>query len=75
MCMDIITHWFYTIKPSGWIPREQMRGKEAESNLEWELAESIKEGNPPSFMFVMKYLLEKGIKNKDQRVTEVFTNL
>lgn len=42
-----------------------MRGKEAESNLNWELAESIKEGNPPSFMFVMKYLVEKGIKDSD----------
>ena len=30
MCMDILAHWFNTIKEDGWIPREQIRGKEAE---------------------------------------------
>jgi mannosyl-oligosaccharide glucosidase len=31
LCMDILTHWFNTMKESGWIPREQIRGEEAES--------------------------------------------
>lgn len=51
--MDIISHWLYTIKPNGWIPREQMRGKEAEINLKFELAEDPKAGNPPSFIFIL----------------------
>ena len=33
-----------------------MRGKEAESNLDWELVEDPKAGNPPSFLFVLEYL-------------------
>jgi hypothetical protein len=36
-----------------------MRGKEAESNLNWELAENPKAGNPPAFMFVLNFLLAK----------------
>jgi mannosyl-oligosaccharide glucosidase len=30
ICFDSLRHWFNTIKPSGWIPREQIRGPEAE---------------------------------------------
>lgn len=42
-----------------------MRGKEAEINLSWELAEDPKAGNPPSFMFVLDYLLNKAIEESD----------
>jgi len=35
-----------------------MRGKEAESNLPYDLAENPKAGNPPSFMFVLDFLVE-----------------
>ena len=64
ICMDILSHWFNSVKENGWIPREQMRGKEAESNLDWELVEDPKAGNPPSFMFVLDYLLLK-LKTRD----------
>lgn len=57
LCMDIISHWFNSIKPNGWIPREQMRGKEAEINLDWTLTEDPLAGNPPSFMFPLQFLL------------------
>ena len=63
--MDIISHWMYTIKDNGWIPREQMRGKEAEINLDYDLAEHPKAGNPPSFIFVMKYMLNRAKKEED----------
>ena len=75
MCMDIISHWFNSIKSNGWIPREQMRGKEAESNLDWELTENPKAGNPPSFMFVLNFLLTKAKKDSDQRIVNVMKNL
>jgi mannosyl-oligosaccharide glucosidase len=73
--MDIISHWFNSIKENGWIPREQMRGKEAESNLDWNLVEEPKAGNPPSFMFVLDFLLGKAIKEQDQRIVNVMINL
>jgi hypothetical protein len=63
--MDIISHWMNSIKSDGWIPREQMRGKEAEINLSWELAEDPKAGNPPSFIFVLDYLLNAAIQDQD----------
>lgn len=33
LCMDILSHWFNSMKPSGWIAREQIRGPEAESKV------------------------------------------
>lgn len=52
-----------------------MRGKEAESNLDWELVEDPKAGNPPSFMFVLEYLLQSYEKTQDQRVIAFFINV
>ena len=52
-----------------------MRGKEAEINLDWPLAEDHKAGNPPSFMFVLNYLTAVAIEEKDDRITNVLRNL
>lgn len=74
--MDILAHWFNTIKENGWIPREQMRGKQAESNLPYELFEDPKAGNPPSFMFVLQYLVEGLDKTKpDDRIVNFLQNI
>jgi len=75
LCMDVIAHWFTTIKENGWIPREQMRGKEAESNLNLELAEDPKAGNPPSFMFVLQYLVASLQQKQDPRIVGFLTSL
>ena len=75
ICMDILSHWFNSVKENGWIPREQMRGKEAESNLDWELVEDPKAGNPPSFMFVLDYLLLNYEETQDKRVITFLTNV
>jgi hypothetical protein len=66
VCLDILTNWFKTMKPNGWIPREQMRGKEAESNWPDGLTEKWKAGNPPSFIFVLTYLLDYADAQQDQ---------
>eukprot|EP00347_Sterkiella_histriomuscorum_P002218 403369017 len=68
LCMDVLSHWFNSIKENGWIPREQMRGKEAESNLNYDLFEDPNAGNPPSFIFVLQYLVESLQTTQDARL-------
>ncbi len=63
LCMDILSHWFHTMKPNGWIPREQIRGREAESTVPAEfLVQDPKLANPPSMMFPMKLLVKAAAK-------------
>jgi mannosyl-oligosaccharide glucosidase len=51
------------MKPNGWIPREQIRGPEAESNVPAEfLTQDSKLANPPSMMFSMRFLVEQARK-------------
>jgi mannosyl-oligosaccharide glucosidase len=51
------------MKPNGWIPREQIRGREAESTVPAEfLVQDPKLANPPSMMFPMKLLVKAAAK-------------
>lgn len=52
-----------------------MRGKEAESNLDWTLVEDPKAGNPPSFMFVLQYLVDQYSSSSDQRIANFLVNI
>lgn len=52
-----------------------MRGKEAESNLNWELYEEQNAGNPPSFMFVLNYLLDHAKAHDDQRIVKALKEI
>lgn len=52
-----------------------MRGKEAESNLDWQLAEDPKAGNPPSFMFPLNYLTNASLVQVDKRIIPVMQTL
>ncbi|CDW80734.1 mannosyl-oligosaccharide glucosidase [Stylonychia lemnae] len=69
LCMDILSHWFNSMKSNGWIPREQIRGPEAESNVPREfIVQDPKVANPPSMMFPMKFLLQEAQKG-DKKIT------
>jgi len=58
------------MKPNGWIPREQIRGPEAESNVPAEfLTQDSKLANPPSMMFSMRFLVEEA-KNGDAKLVK-----
>lgn len=63
LCMDVLSTWFNSMKPNGWIPREQIRGAEAESTVPAEfVVQDPQMANPPSMMFPMKHLI--AIANK-----------
>ena len=66
--MDILSHWFNSMKPSGWIAREQIRGREEESTVPKEFIAQIPNmANPPSMMFPLKFLLNQArLKNEDK---------
>ena len=63
------------MKPSGWIPREQIRGPEAESMVPAEfITQEPKLANPPSMMFSMKYLISQA-KRGDIKLKGFLSNL
>lgn len=58
LCVEIITSWMGTQYKTGWIPREQARGAEILSFVPGAfVAQSDKEGNPPTLMMALQYLL------------------
>lgn len=75
LCLDILQHWFHTMKPNGWIPREQIRGPEAESTVPAEfLAQDPKLANPPSMIFSMQILIEQASKG-DQKLQDFLRSI
>ena len=60
MSMDMIWHWLQTMRWDGWIPREQIRGEEAESYVPDEfIVQSADVANPPSLFLVYDSLLSR----------------
>lgn len=55
-CLVEIKMWFATISPQGWIPREQPRGPELRSYMDFTLTENPLEANPPTFMWVLYHI-------------------
>ena len=55
--MQILTTWFNTEFPNGWICREQIRGSETEhyANIYFLVQKSI-DSNPPSMLLPLTYL-------------------
>ena len=62
---------------SGWIPREQNRGKEREylCSCPQFMAKDVRDGNPPTLILSLQYLAKKGILNKENFETEDFNKL
>ena len=52
LSMEIIDSWISTISATGWMPREQIRGAEAESQVPKQfIIQDRMIGNPPTFIF------------------------
>ena len=61
LCITMMRTWFNSIQDDGWIPREQARGDELESNFMQKefLYQSQQEANPPSMILAILKLVNK----------------
>lgn len=78
LCMYIMRSWFNTQRSDGWIPREQARGPESEDTIPGAFVEqSIYEGNPPTFLLSILWLLENvdDSEGVTQFIKDVYPNL
>jgi len=66
LCITMMRTWFDSIQGNGWIPREQARGDELESNFMQKefLYQSQEEANPPSMILPILKLLNKLYQRK-----------
>lgn len=65
--LDIISHWFDLMNVEGWIPREQILGREAEAKVPKEfITQTNTNANPPTFFLTLRYI----IHNYAERLTE-----
>ncbi|CAG0894292.1 unnamed protein product, partial [Darwinula stevensoni] len=60
MTKDIMSHWFDLMNVEGWIPREQILGKEARQRTpEPFIVQHNTNANPPAFLLTVEYLLKE----------------
>lgn len=58
--LEILINWFETVEDDGWIPREQIRGKEVEEYANKDFIVQLEdEANPPTLMIPLKYLFDR----------------
>eukprot|EP00405_Crypthecodinium_cohnii_P037889 CAMPEP_0206545338 /NCGR_PEP_ID=MMETSP0325_2-20121206/12077_1 /ASSEMBLY_ACC=CAM_ASM_000347 /TAXON_ID=2866 /ORGANISM="Crypthecodinium cohnii, Strain Seligo" /LENGTH=850 /DNA_ID=CAMNT_0054044305 /DNA_START=244 /DNA_END=2792 /DNA_ORIENTATION=- len=58
LSMDVISHWFNTMRIDGWIPREQIRGAEAVAKVpDWAIPQHPSHANPPTFLLAIEAIL------------------
>jgi mannosyl-oligosaccharide glucosidase len=58
---DMLLHWLHLVNPSGWIPREQILGHEAETRVPEEfIAQTPDHANPPTLFFPIESLVASG---------------
>lgn len=59
LCIEMLKSWLNTMREDGWIPREQIRGKESESKVPKEFnlqRDTI--ANPPTLLYPIQYLAD-----------------
>lgn len=69
---DIIQHWFDLMNIEGWIPREQILGREALSKVPEEfVTQDNTNANPPVFFLTLKFFLRnfEARLRKEQKLT------
>lgn len=65
LCMKLIENWVNLMDIDGWIAREQIRNEETAFGLEARFLEQDNyEGNPPTLLFPILYLMKINIKNE-----------
>eukprot|EP00019_Armaparvus_languidus_P006551 CAMPEP_0168606486 /NCGR_PEP_ID=MMETSP0420-20121227/16595_1 /TAXON_ID=498008 /ORGANISM="Pessonella sp." /LENGTH=248 /DNA_ID=CAMNT_0008646151 /DNA_START=1165 /DNA_END=1908 /DNA_ORIENTATION=+ len=58
--MDVLSHWYNVMHEDGWIPREQILGKEAESKVPAEFhAQHRTHANPPTMLLAIERLIRR----------------
>ena len=68
LSLDMVNTWLDTMNDQGWIPREQIRGTEAEAQVPSEFTEQdFYVANPPSLLFPIKYFAEDYVYNKNKK--------
>jgi mannosyl-oligosaccharide glucosidase len=59
IALDALAHWYNRMHPDGWIPREQILGREAESKVPHEFqAQHREHANPPTLLLAIDRLLQ-----------------
>ncbi len=57
IALDAIAHWYNRMHDNGWIPREQILGREAASKVPAEFqAQHRTHGNPPTLLLALEHL-------------------
>ena len=66
LSLEMVNSWFDTMDNQGWIPREQIRGVEAEAQVPAEFTEQdFFVANPPTLLFPIKNFINNYKYNKD----------
>ena len=76
MSMEIIGHWLDLMNAEGWIPREQILGREARAKVPDQFVVQHNENaNPPTFFLPLQRIVKNLINSNDARDREYLKNL
>jgi mannosyl-oligosaccharide glucosidase len=67
IALDAISHWYNRMHGDGWIPREQILGKEAASKVPPEFqAQHREHGNPPTLLMALEHIFRTAFDERKQ---------